>query len=442
MNILIGNLKPAASNCSDQTLGEKYSTLHFPLGLGIIASVLKNSGREFDTYDSYVNGSTDGFLKTIENKKPDIVLLSGFLGNYTYPFLKDISLSIKSINQLIKIIVGGPIANTIPDLLVSMMPIDFVVKGEGERTIPELLDAIERKSDISLVKGIYSMDSLRNMAFFTGERERIQDLDMSWPLYKAFPMEPYVNYLKETERCWELSTSRGCYNRCNFCKLSFGQKITTSSLQSVVEHMKFVSDNYMVNKFSFVDDNFLNNTERVSRFRELLLQEPYKFKWRFQGRADRISIEVVEKLKEVGLYNISFGLESGSQEMLNRYRKNLDIKKALANLNDIKSMVRIHTTFIVGGPCESWDTIEETKRFIRMLKLNNSGIGILTLFPGTFFYDKAKRNGLITDDEEYCMNLGPVYDKPYVNISDMSDDDLINARDMLVETAAEFGAYT
>ena len=98
MNILIGNLKPAASNCSDQTLGEKYSTLHFPLGLGIIASVLKNSGREFDTYDSYVNGSTDGFLKTIENKKPDIVLLSGFLGNYTYPFLKDISLSIKSIN--------------------------------------------------------------------------------------------------------------------------------------------------------------------------------------------------------------------------------------------------------------------------------------------------------------------------------------------------------
>ena len=66
----------------------------------------------------------------------------------------------------------------------------------------------------------------------------------------------------------------------------------------------------------------------------------------------------------------------------------------------------------------------------------------LLYFLGLFFYDKAKRNGLITDDEEYCMNLGPVYDKPYVNISDMSDDDLINARDMLVETAAEFGAYT
>jgi len=143
----------------------------------------------------------------------------------------------------------------------------------------------------------------------------------------------------------------------------------------------------------------------------------------------------------VGLYDISFGIESGSQKMLNHYGKNLDIMKTFSTLDTIKSMVRIHATFIVGGPKENWDTIEETKLFIRRLKLNNAGFGILTLFPGTIFYDEAKKNGLINDDDEYCMNLGPVYDRSYVNISDMSDDDLIEARDMLVETAAEFGSY-
>ncbi|MBT6048944.1 MAG: B12-binding domain-containing radical SAM protein [Candidatus Scalindua sp.] len=441
MDIVLANLFPQEDYMSSEHMDSRITTLHFPMGLGIIAAVLKNAGWPFSTYDSYVNGTTEGFMKMIQQKCPDAVLLSGFLGNYSYKFVKDISLKIKSLNKNTIIIIGGPMASSIPYLLISKTSIDFVVKGEGECTIIELLEAIDINKSPAKVKGIYYKDT-PNRVFFTGERERINNLDDStFPFYSIFPVNAYVNYLNETDRCWEISTSRGCYARCNFCKLTFGQKITSHSYQYIVDHMIYVSERYGVNKFSFVDDNFLNNPNHIDNFVTILKDLPQKFKWRFQGRADKLSPAMVEEMVNVGLYDISFGIESGSQKMLNHYGKNLDIMKTFSTLDTIKSMVRIHATFIVGGPKENWDTIEETKLFIRRLKLNNAGFGILTLFPGTIFYDEAKKNGLINDDDEYCMNLGPVYDRSYVNISDMSDDDLIEARDMLVETAAEFGSY-
>lgn len=441
MKILIANLSPEESHISNRSLESRITTLHFPMGLGIVAAVLKGAGFQFLVYDSYVNGTRDGFLQTIEAEKPDIVLLSGFLGNYTYAFVKDVARQIKSINPYTMIIIGGPMASTIPDLLISKTMVDYAIKGEGECTIIELLDAIGKKIDPSRVKGVYFKDSSGNVVF-AGEHERIKNLDeYPFPFYDAFPIEPYVSYLKETGRCWEISTSRGCYASCSFCKLTFGKKITSFSNERVIEHMVSVSEKYGINRFNLVDDNFLNNPKKVDDFCASLKKHPYQFKWRFQGRADRISPETVEKMAEVGLFDISFGIESGSQEMLNRYGKKLDIKKALTNLQAIKGMVRIHATFIVGGPAENWKTIKETELFIKKLKLNNAGIGILTLFPGTVFYNEAYKEGLIRDDDEYCMNLGPVYDKPYTNISDMTDYELLKARDMLVETASEFGVY-
>lgn len=442
MKILIANLSPQLISCHEGlNPRRRFATTHFPMGLGIVAAVLSETGRQFKVYDSYVDGTTDGFLKTMENDKPDILLLSGFLGNYTYPFVKDITQKVKTINSSTVIIIGGPMATTIPDLLVSKTAIDFAVKGEGERTIVELLNAIEKKLDLALVKGIYFKDSSGKIAF-TGEKERTKNMDeYPFPFYEPFKMETYVRYLEEKGRCWEISTSRGCYSRCHFCKLTFGQKITSYSCKRVVSHLVYILEKYGINRFNFVDDNFLNNSKRVDEFVEILKNQSYKFKWRFQGRADRISPEIVEKMIDVGLFDISFGIESGSQEMLERYGKNLNIKKALDNLMLIKDMADIHATFIIGGPGENWNTIKETEQFIEKLKLKNAGVGILTLFPGTTFYVDALKSGIIRNEEEYCINLGPVYDYVYTNISDLSDDDLLKARDILVHTASQFGEY-
>ncbi len=451
LKILIANLEPSSDNYHNRVLRQKSSTLHFPIGLGIIASVLKEKGWNYTVCDTYIDGTTDVFLRRVEKGQPDVVLLSGFLGNYSYSFCIDIAKKIKELSRNTLVIMGGPMATTIPELLILNAPIDFVVKGEGEFTIVELLDIIEKTIQSnpirfnliinSGVKGIYLKAG--GKVIFTGERERIRNLDaVPFPLYNVFPIEGYVSYLRTTGRCWEICTSRGCYGQCKFCKLTFGKRITSYSPELVVKHMSYVKETYAIENFNFVDDNFFNNSRRLEEF-VLLLKNKYpgKFKWRFQGRADRIFPEMVEKMVEVGLFDISCGIESGSQDMLNRYGKNLDIKKALSNLKAIKSLVNIHCTFIVGGPGETWDTIKETEQFIRELRLNNAKIGILTLFPGTVLYDEAIKDGLIRNEHKYAMNLGPVYDWPYINISDMSDGDLLRARDMLTYTAEEFGDY-
>lgn len=443
LKIMAANLKSASCDCQDNPWGERFSTLHFPIGLGIIVAVLKEKGWDCIVYDSYVNGTTDDFFEKVKKLLPDVVLLPGILGNYSYSFCIDIAKKIKEINRNIFIIVGGPMATTIPELLISHAPIDFAVMGEGELTIVELLDNIEKQPSRIMdngIKGAYFKKD--GKVIFGGERNRIKNLDETpFPFYSAFPMEGYISYLKDLGRCWEISASRGCYGRCRFCKLTFGKRITSYSPKLLVEHMLYVKKVYGIEKFNFVDDNFLNSPERIEEFVFLLKNEhPREFKWRFQGRADRIFPEAVEKMREVGLFDISFGIESGSQDMLSRYGKDLDIKKILLNLKAIKRLVDVHCTFIVGGPGETWDTVKETERFIKQLKLSNAGINILRLFPGTVFYDEAVKHGFIQDEHEYAMSLGPVYDRPYVNISDMPDSDLLKAREVLTETARGFGS--
>jgi radical SAM superfamily enzyme YgiQ (UPF0313 family) len=207
------------------------------------------------------------------------------------------------------------------------------------------------------------------------------------------------------------------------------------SAGSIVKEMENFYSTYGVNRFNFVDDNFLNNDGHVSNFCRALKESNIKFRWRFQGRADRFSRRLAEEMLEVGLYDVSFGIESGSQNILNEMHKKLDISKAIMNLKDIPSELDTHASFIVGMPSESHQTITETIEFIHNAGIKNVNCGILTLFPGTSIYEYAKFNGFITDDEAYCDDLGPVYSYPYVNLTSYPDEQLLGWSKLINEQA-------
>lgn len=435
MNIMLANLAPELSeDQARQADKNKFKSLNYPLGLGIIAAVLTKAGIRFKTVDTYVRETTAGFIKTIASEKPDLVLMSGFLGNYMYAFLYSLSHKIKEASPQTRIIIGGPIASTIPELLVGQCHLDYAVVGEGEKTILELLSALKDGRDIKAVKGVAFKDDKGNLVY-TGDRERIKNLDLEseFPLYEAFPIQKYVDYLNETGRCWEISTSRGCYGNCTFCKLTFGNKITSYSNQSIVSHMQLVYERYRINRFSFVDDNFLNHPDKADEFVDLIMRQDIGFKWRFQGRADRISPEFVKRASKAGLYDISFGIESADPGILKQYGKKLDIKKAFEKLKAIKDMVNLNCNFIVGAPGETWDTIRKSEAFIKDLKLKTVNAGILMLFPGTALYEDALKKGHIRDEHQYCMNFGHPYDYPYINVSSLSDKELIEAKRLLMD---------
>jgi len=442
MNILIANLKSDIPilNDDDETLllKSRFETLHFPIGLGILATILKKEGYTIETYDSYIHG-IELFYEKVTQMKPDVIMMTGYLGNYFYRFIKKVSKLLKQISPSSILLLGGPGASTIPKLFIDNTDIDYVCMEEGEELIVELLAALQGKYPVEEVKSVYYRNK-NDQSCFTGVRDRFDKLSV-WPDYDAFPIKKYIEYLNKTGRCWEISASRGCTNRCKFCKHGFQSKTTFYPIPEVIQHMQYVYDTYEIKRFNFLDDNFLFSKNRITKFLSALEAQNYDFEWRCIGRADGITVELISAMKERGLFGIGFGIESGSQKMLDVYKKRINIQKAKEKLLQIRKFIDFHASSIIGGPGENWGTIEETVKFIDDLELFNTSIAILTVFPGTQFYDDAIEQGLIQDQEAYCDNLGLIYRQPYINMSDLTDEELFEARRLIYKTAQKYGEY-
>lgn len=401
-------------------------TLHFPTGLGLMSGLLSTTDHQIGVVDNYVPSSTlEDAVKELERAQPDYILFSSFLGNHQYGFFKRITRQLKELCPRSIQIIGGPMATSIPDLLLDRTSVDYVVYGEGEETLLELLDVLERGGDIGSVLGIW-FRTPEGKAVGTLERPRLKDLTKyPLPLYELFDMDAYTTYLHRTNRSWEISTSRGCYARCSYCKLTFGQKITFRPVEHVIHEMELIRSRWGIDKFNFVDDNFLNSVRQVHEMADGLRNAPHHYRFRFQGRADRIDGNLARILKEVGCFDINYGLESGSQAILDTMDKKLDTRRAEENVKQVLDVgLDVHATFIVGMPNETEETFAETKGYIRRIGLPQVSAGILTPFPATRIYDLAKERGLITDDDAYCESLGAVYEDVYVNLTSLPDQTL------------------
>lgn len=427
MNLLLANIR--GDTGSDQSLASM-KHLHFPMGLAIIAGHIRKHRPHHRVFvvDGYLDelGDQDVF-GVIGDRDVDCVLMSGFLGNFQYGFAKRFITAFFNGFPAKRFILGGPMASTVPELLLANTAAPeerfICVIGEGEATAIELLDTIEAGGDLSTVAGICYRHA--DEVIRTVQRPRLVDIDQSVPDYWLLDTKRYAAYVKKNGRCWEIIASRGCYGSCVYCKLTFGKKLTYRSPASLLAEMEWVFHEYGIDAFNFVDDNFLNSDAQVWAFCDALRKSRYRFRWRFQGRADRFSPEIAEALAAVGLFDVSFGIESGSPRILDEMNKKLDLDKAMKNIRAIPPTLDTHATFIVGMPSESELSIAETERFIGNSGLRHVSAGILTLFPGTVLYENARRQGRIPDEDAYCESLGPVYTQPYVNLTRYPDDQLI-----------------
>jgi len=207
------------------------------------------------------------------------------------------------------------------------------------------------------------------------------------------------------------------------------------SASCIVKEMEDFSLKYDINRFNFVDDNFLNSEKQVLAFYDALKKSKMEFKWRFQGRADRFTPTLAKKLVEVGLYDVSFGIESGSPIILKEMKKMLNIETARQNLKSLPEELDTHASFIIGMPSESHETIRQTIQFIKSTQIKNVNAGILTIFPGTPLYEQVMVKGVIKDEDDYCNRLGPAYVYPYINLTSYSDDQLLQWRDLVSQAA-------
>lgn len=403
------------------TLGERYGVLAKagtslpPLGLTILAAVIRKNNIPVTILDAAVLSlSYEQAAERIIKERPGYV---GFTA-VTVSIHKAAKLAemIKSIDPGIITLIGGPHLTAIPEETMDFFPaFDIGVVGEGELTIIRLLESLEKKRPLEGSPGLIFRKNGKIVN--TGRAELIDNLDTlprdAWDLLPGFPLT-YKSSVHKLGR-WpttSLISSRGCPFQCRFCDNSmFGRRIRGYSADYLLKTIKYLQKNYGIKDIFFNDDNFIVLKNRLIEFCGLLQQERIDLTWGCYGRVDNIpDIQLLKTMKKAGCWRISFGLESGSQEVLDFYRKNETLEqmeKAISWTREVG--IRSKGFFMFGNFLETKETLRQTIKFAKRIKLDDFHVTFLTPLPGTEIYDIADKYGTFERDWRKMNMWYPVF---------------------------------
>lgn len=344
-------------------------------------------------------------------EKPDLVGFTGFTASFN--FIKYVIRLLRKLSD-IPVLIGGPHVTALPVDSLKESGANIAVIGEGEKTSVELMDWLENgRNHLKLIKGA---------AFYNGfdvevtwPRARIKDLDsLPFPARNLLDRELY-----DDEAYGYIVTSRGCPHNCLFCasRTMWGRHVTFRSMGNVVDEIELCNAYYGTTVFRFVDDLFTVTEKRVRRFAKELKDRKLDIRFRCESRVDTVDKERISLLKESGCERICFGLETGSQRLLDIIRKKTTIEQAVKAVGLAKEAgIKVTAYFIVGHPTETWDDISLTLRLIEKLDVDRVTLNMLTPLPGS---DLIKQTGTCSDWARYFFQGNTLS-----SLSALSDEDL------------------
>ena len=341
----------------------------------------------------------------IESTQPSIVLTSGFTTN-AYSCARTCEIA-KTVNNDITTIVGGIHFSFTPEESLQNYPeIDYIVRGEGEQTVVELIKTIQKKGKISDVKGISYR--IHDTVVHNPPRPLIENLDtLPYPAYhlveKNLSRYHFTMMAGRNTRYLVLEGARGCNHQCSFCTQwnHWGNRWRTKSAKRIAEEIEFLHDTYGGVFLWFADDHMRLST-RGKQLSEELKQKSCKedVMLFFQARIDDISHhpDLMEKLRDVGTYWILCGVETNSPEMLLEYKKGINTQDAYQAMKVLKQNdIFSQAMFVIGGRRDTHESIENLRQYSQDLSPDIAIYTALTPFPGTIYYETAKKNGWIED---------------------------------------------
>lgn len=344
-----------------------------PLGLLYIASTIRNLGHNVSVIDLSFHTEIDNW-KNIINPS-DIYGITVMTPSYHHATkIRDIC---KEINPESKIMVGGPHPTALP--IETSKDFDITVVGDGEGIIIDIINHIQNNQN-SYPKIFYGNNKLMNID------------EIPFPARDLVPIKEYTRTVNRN-KATSIITSRGCYYQCSFCQNSTRkEKVRFRSAKNVINELKDIIFNYDIRTFIFYDDTF---TLRPDLY--ILLDEIKKLNIQFRCNGDsrRNTYETFKKLYDAGCREIDFGIESGSQNILDNINKGTKVwKNQIAISNAKKAGLYVKAFLILGSPGESWNTIDETIDFI-----NNTRPDYWTLFnfiplPGCQIWNNPEKYGI------------------------------------------------
>ena len=326
-----------------------------------------------------------------------------------------LTIMIKEANPGIGVIIGGAQLTSSPVKSMEMFPcFDIGVVGEGEATTVELLVALQSGRELEDVKGLVIRKGGKIVV--TRKRPFIRNLDkLAFPAWDLLPdlgktYCPPVHTVKRLPATL-LVTTRGCPGKCTFCDRSvFGRICRTFSSDYVIDMIQHIRLNYGIREIQFRDDNLLAYRKQLREICEKLIRLGLNITWSCVGRVDMVKPEDLKIMKEAGCWSISYGIESGSQRILDEIKKEIT-KEQIINAVTLTRNAGIEAVgfFMAGHPLESKETMRETMQLLRELPLNGFHMTFFTPHPGSENYERIEEYGVLEDDWSKMSEWYPIF---------------------------------
>ena len=389
-----------------------------PIGIMSLSAVLKLSGHECMMFDQANPDTPDGaIIEAISRQQPALVGLS-FLSTTSYPYAKILARHIRAVNPKVKLAFGGVFATLNATLVKHQCPeVDFVCRGDGEQLILDLLNHLD---DPEAVPSLTWMKDGRVVQNENRPMERQLD---QWPFpdreslhldfIESMPLD--VPAVLSLERFTTMQTSRGCPWPCVFCDIPIFNEGTwrARGAQHVVDEFKYLQA-LGYGSVYFVDDHFLLQPKRIDAICRGINDNGVTIQWGCEGRVDSVAQHLFPAMAKAHCRTVMFGIESGSQKILDRLKKEQTLDEIATAVTNAKQagIEIVHGFFTVGNPDESVDDMRATFDLASKLPLDTFGFNRLCVYRGTPLWQEYVKRGLVnelTDWYKYfkCSEIDP-----------------------------------
>lgn len=401
--------------------------VQIPLGVASIAAILLKHNYVVKVIDSVVEGweksrnvdsahiqhglNLEDILGIIRSEQPDMVGISCMFGVQLKNAL-ELAEMIKLEKKETIICMGGAHTSVAAsDILEQTDNIDYIIIGEGEETIINLLSALNKEpnSSINDIDGLAYKDNAGRL-ILKEKLNFISDLDsLPYPERSLFPLEKYFlinrphGTVSKYARSTSIVTSRGCTADCIFCSIHsvWGFKFRARSAENVVDEIENLNTKYAIKEFQIEDDNMSFDAQRAEKICDLIIERNLHVNFTTPNGIAlwTMNKELLKKMKQAGFYRLTFAIESGSEHTLKEIiRKPLNLKKVKEIIGEAVNLGFVVDTFyVIGFPGESPEDLKKTFQLSRRLKVNSVKYFIATPYIGTRLYTQAKSKNMLVN---------------------------------------------
>lgn len=368
-----------------------WATLWPPVSLASAAAVLEEDGHQVRVIDfPAIRLDVDTLMKIIRDERPDFAIWN--TGTPTLPFDLNIARLIKKESPETATGVIGTHVTILPEEALRQPAVDIVIRGEPEKIIRNL--CTHGASGWEAVKGISYRRRDGNGIHNNPPEDFLAPEAIPKPAWHALDCSPYRLPLKGRQFLI-VSPTRGCPYQCSFCTapIYYGKKLRERPIEHVMDEIEDNVARHGVREFFIWADTFTVNRNYVMRFCQAIMERDLRIAWTCNSRVDTVDEELLTMMKKAGLWMISFGLESGADNVLAHSEKKITVDQSKTAVTAASRCgIKVAGHFIFGLPGETEKTMEETLALALKLPLDIAQFYVAAPFPGTKLYDEALRN--------------------------------------------------